>query len=29
MLGNSHVQFLGGWARATALGYPTHPLNGA
>ena len=22
MRGNSHVQFLGGWARATAPGYP-------
>jgi hypothetical protein len=23
MLGNSHVQFSGGWARATASGYPS------
>ena len=24
MLGNSHVQFSGGWARATASGYPSN-----
>ena len=29
MLGNSHVQFLGGWARATAPGYPSKSSFGS